>query len=106
MSILSNYLKNKRKEKLYSKLFALKVDSAKFLKESETSKEAADNVRTLIRIKESDSIGGDIYLSCYLRDHNKQIQNFEENASIAYQKYLNAQEEINIIQKELDAIDN
>lgn len=52
MSLLSNYLKNKRKEKLYSKLFALKTDSAKFLQEYKTSREAADNVRALIKLNQ------------------------------------------------------
>lgn len=57
-------------------------------------------------MKQRDPFCGDIYLSCYLIEHNIEVQNFEEHASIAYQKYLNAQEEINIIQKELDSIHN
>lgn len=57
MSLLSSYLKNKRKEKLYSKLFALKIDSAKFLQEYKTSKELANNVRNLIKGQENTRFG-------------------------------------------------
>lgn len=98
MNILSNYLKNKRKEKLYSKLFEISVDSAKFLKDSQTYKESANNVRFLI------SNSSTIALHNYLEDYNRKIQDYEAKSSIAYQQYLNAQEKISIIQQELNNI--
>lgn len=98
MNILSNYLKNKRKEKLCSKLFEISVDSAKFLKDSQTYKESANNMRFLI--SNCSTIG----LHNYLKDYNRKIQDYEAKSSIAYQQYLNAQEKISIIQQELNNI--
>lgn len=98
MSLLTSYLKNKRRKKLYAKLFSLRTSSAEFLSTYKTCKEAADNVRALIKAKD------DVYLSCYLHEHNKQLQSFERTASIAYQKYLNTEEAIALIQKEIDSI--
>lgn len=104
MSIIT-FLKNRYKKTLINKIHRLKVHSAREYQAAESAKECSFKTSSYISLRQelaaSGDIGSKIHLSCHLHEHLRKLKSYERNYAVAHQRYLNIQDQISILEKEL-----
>lgn len=105
MSIIT-FLKNHHKKTLTNKIYHLKVLSARELQAYESAKRCSSETSSYIctrqKLAASGDLGSKAYLNCYLHKQLQKLKSYEKDYAVAHQKYLNLQNQISTLEKELE----
>lgn len=104
MSIIT-FLKNWHKKTLMNKIYHKKVLSARELQLAKSAKRCISETSDYISLRQKLAAAGDTvslaHLASYLHGHLRKLKSYEKDYATAHQRYLNLQDQISNLEKEL-----
>lgn len=105
MRVISMFFKNRRKKRLLEQIYTLKEEAAQLNSSAQVAKQNAAETKNYVALCQKQAAAGDfsssVYLSCYLKEHLKTIQTYENKFATFNQRYLNTLDKIKHLEEEL-----